>query len=217
MFTATMNSDVERLAKNFMRRPAIVYIGSAGRPTERIEQVVYMISEEGKRKKVLEVLEQHLRNHKPPVIIFVNQKKGADLLAKGLSKVGYNPCVLHGSKSQDLREFALQALKDGAKDILVATNVAGRGIDIKDVSLVINYDMAKSIEEYTHRIGRTGRAGKSGKAVSFVTQDDSDVFYDLKQVLFESPVSSCPNELANHPAAQHKPQPVQDRRPPPPP
>jgi len=87
----------------------------------------------------------------------------------------------------------------------VATNVAGRGIDIKDVSMVINYDMAKSIEEYTHRIGRTGRAGKHGMAISFCTKDDSELFYDLKHTILSSPVSTCPPELLNHPDAQHKP------------
>lgn len=82
----------------------------------------------------------------PPVIIFVNQKKGADVLAKGLEKLGHNACTLHGGKGQEQREYALASLKGGAKDILVATDVAGRGIDIKDVSMVINYDMAKTIE-----------------------------------------------------------------------
>ena len=87
----------------------------------------------------------------------------------------------------------------------MATDVAGRGIDIRDVSMVINYDMAKNIGDYTHRIGRTGRAGKEGVAVSFLTKDDSGVYYDLKQLLVTSPVSSCPAELMNHPEAQHKP------------
>lgn len=121
MFTATMSPGIERLARQYLRRPAIVYIGSAGRPTERIEQIVYLVSEEQKRKKMIEVLESHLRDHDPPIIIFVNQKKGADLLGKGLTKLGFNPCVLHGGKGQDAREFALQALKDGSKNILVAT------------------------------------------------------------------------------------------------
>merc|ERR1712106_1149244 len=141
----------------------------------------------------------------PPIIIFVNQKKGADVLAKGLEKMGYNAITLHGGKGQEQRQLALSGLKEGGKDILVATDVAGRGIDIKDVSLVINYDMAKSIEMYTHRIGRTGRAGKSGKAISFLTSDDSFLFYDLKQTLVSSPVSSCPNDLSSHPEAQNKP------------
>lgn len=78
------------------------------------------------------------------------------MLGKGLKNLGFNPCVLHGGKGQDAREYALEALKSGAHDILIATDVAGRGIDVKDVSLVLNYDMAKSIEDYTHRIGRTG-------------------------------------------------------------
>lgn len=96
-------------------------------------------------------------------------------------------------------------ISGGTKDILVATNVAGRGIDIKDVSMVINYDMAKTIEDYTHRIGRTGRAGKTGIAVTFLTKDDSPLFYDMKQCILNSPVSTCPPELANHPDAAHKP------------
>ncbi|KAI6207300.1 RNA helicase [Aphelenchoides fujianensis] len=173
MFTATMSPAVERLARQYLRRPAVVYIGSVGRPTERVEQVVFMISEEQKRKKLIEVLEDHLRKHDPPIIIFVNQKKGADLLGKGLTKLGFNPCVLHGGKGQDAREFALQALKDGTKNILVATDVAGR-------------------------------AGKKGRAVTFLTAEDRDVFFDLKECLLESPISTCPAELNNHPDAQQK-------------
>uniref|UniRef100_A0A1B0DD27 Probable ATP-dependent RNA helicase DDX23 n=2 Tax=Phlebotomus papatasi TaxID=29031 RepID=A0A1B0DD27_PHLPP len=202
MFTATMPPAVERLARSYLRRPATVYIGSIGKPTERTEQIVYMMGENDKRKKLMEILS---RGIEPPVIIFVNQKKGADVLAKGLEKLGYNTCTLHGGKGQEQREYALASLKNGSKDILVATDVAGRGIDIKDVSLVINYDMAKSIEDYTHRIGRTGRAGKNGVAISFLTKDDSSLFYDLKQCIMSSPVSACPPELMNHPEAQHKP------------
>ncbi|XP_075980409.1 putative ATP-dependent RNA helicase DDX23 [Anticarsia gemmatalis] len=202
MFTATMPPAVERLARSYLRRPAIVYIGSVGKPVDRTEQVVYMIGENEKRRKLTEILQ---RGVEPPIIIFVNQKKGADVLAKGLEKLGFNACTLHGGKGQEQRDFALASLKNGSKDILVATDVAGRGIDIKDVSMVINYDMAKTIEDYTHRIGRTGRAGKTGKAISFVTKEDSALFYDLKQVLLTSSVSTCPPELMNHPEAQHKP------------
>lgn len=180
------------MARTYLRRPATVYIGSIGKPTERTEQIVMMMTEEMKRKKLMELL---ARGIEPPVIIFVNQKKGADVLAKGLEKFGFNACTLHGGKGQEQREYALASLKNGTKDILVATDVAGRGIDIKDVSMVINYDMAKTIEDYTHRIGRTGRAGKNGIAVSFLTKDDSALFYDLKQLIMSSPISSCPPEL----------------------
>uniref|UniRef100_A0A9J8BEZ7 Probable ATP-dependent RNA helicase DDX23 n=1 Tax=Cyprinus carpio carpio TaxID=630221 RepID=A0A9J8BEZ7_CYPCA len=202
MFTATMPPAVERLARSYLRRPAVVYIGSAGKPHERVEQKVILMSEGEKRKKLLDVLAS---GFEPPIIIFVNQKKGCDVLAKSLEKIGYNACTLHGGKGQEQREFALSNLKAGAKDILVATDVAGRGIDIQDVSMVLNYDMAKNIEDYIHRIGRTGRAGKSGMAMTFLTKEDSSVFYDLKQAILESPVSTCPPELANHPDAQHKP------------
>lgn len=202
MFTATMPPAVERLARSYLRRPAIVYIGSVGKPVDRTEQIVYMIGENEKRRKLTEILQ---RGVEPPIIIFVNQKKGADVLAKGLEKLSFNACTLHGGKGQEQRDFALASLKNGSKDILVATDVAGRGIDIKDVSIVINYDMAKTIEDYTHRIGRTGRAGKTGKAISFVTKEDSAIYYDLKQVLLASSASTCPPELMNHPEAQHKP------------
>lgn len=202
MFTATMPAAVERLARTYLRRPAVVYIGSIGKPTERTEQIVHIMGESDKRKKLMEILS---RGIEPPVIIFVNQKKGADVLARGLEKLGYNACTLHGGKGQEQREYALASLKSGSKDILVATDVAGRGIDIKDVSMVINYDMAKTIEDYTHRIGRTGRAGKAGLAISFCTKDDSHLFYDLKQTIIASPISTCPPELLNHPEAQHKP------------
>ncbi|KAK6303687.1 hypothetical protein J4Q44_G00261410 [Coregonus suidteri] len=202
MFSATMPAAVERLARNYLRRPAVVYIGSAGKPHERVEQRVLLMGEGEKRKRQLEVL---ARGFEPPIIIFVNQKKGVDVLAKSLAKMGYNACMFHGGKGQEQREFALSNLKAGAKDILVATDVAGRGIDIHDVSMVLNYDMAKNIEDYIHRIGRTGRAGKSGVALTFLTKEDSSVFYDLKQAFLESPVSTCPPELSNHPDAQHKP------------
>merc|ERR1739838_1180625 len=136
------------------------------------------MAEGAKRNKLITILNSGVD---PPIIIFVKQKKGADVLAKGLEKMGYNAATLHGGKGQEQREHALSGLKEGAKDILVATDVAGRGIDIKDVSLVINYDMAKTIEMYTHRVGRTGRAGKTGKAVTFLTTEHAELFYDLKQ------------------------------------
>ncbi|ENN83332.1 hypothetical protein YQE_00307, partial [Dendroctonus ponderosae] len=197
------------LARTYLRRPAVVYIGSIGKPVERVEQIVHIVGENDKRRKLMEYLSKGVD---PPIIIFVNQKKGADVLAKGLEKLGYNACTLHGGKGQEQREYALASLKSGAKDILVATDVAGRGIDIKDVSMVINYDMAKTIEDYTHRIGRTGRAGKTGIAVSFCTNDDSALFYDLKQMLLSSPVSSCPPELMNHSECQNKPNQPKRRR-----
>ena len=209
MFTATMPPPLERLARSYLRRPATVYIGTVGKPTERVQQIVIMCNESEKRNKLIEVLEQ---GFEPPIIIFVNQKKGADILAKSLDKMGYSACTLHGGKGQEQRDFALSSLKHGNKEILVATDVAGRGIDFKDVSLVINYDMAKTIDDYTHRIGRTGRAGKSGVAITLLTKDDSQLFYELKMAILESPISECPYELMNHPDAQNKPGTIVQKR-----
>ena len=168
-----------------------------------------MCSENEKRNKLVEILE---RGFEPPIIIFVNQKKGTEILAKSLDRMGYSSVSLHGGKGQDQRDFALSSLKQGNKEILVATDVAGRGIDIKDVSCVINYDMAKSIDDYPHRIGRTGRAGKHGTAITLLTKDDAPLFYDLKMSIMESPLSECPPELMNHPDAQNKPGAVVQKR-----
>ena len=133
-----------------------------------------------------------------PIIIFVNRKANCDIILKVVEKLGYRAATLHGGKSQDQRESALLSVRSGKKDILVATDVAGRGIDIKNVSLVLNYDMAKNIQDYTHRIGRTGRAGKKGTAITFLTMEDSETFYDLKQALLKSPNSVIPPELSRH-------------------
>jgi ATP-dependent RNA helicase DDX23/PRP28 len=111
---------------------------------------------------------------------------------------------LHGSKTQDQREAALLSVRNGQTQVLVATDLAGRGIDVPDVSLVVNFNMATNIESYTHRIGRTGRAGKQGVAITFLGGEDSDVLYDLKQMMSKSSLSRVPEELRKHEAAQQK-------------
>ncbi|ORX65949.1 P-loop containing nucleoside triphosphate hydrolase protein [Linderina pennispora] len=204
MFSATMPPVVERMARKYLRTPATVTIGTAGKAVDTVEQRVEFVSGEEKRKhRLLELLSRH--HHDPPIIVFVNQKKNVDLLGRALTRSNYSVVTLHGGKSQEQRELSLAKLKNHEADILVATDVAGRGIDVKDVSLVVNFDMAKDIESYTHRIGRTGRAGKRGLAVTFLGADDRDVLYDLKKMVVASPLSKCPHELASHEAAQAPP------------
>lgn len=111
---------------------------------------------------------------------------------------------MHSGKNQEQREAALKSLRDGESDILVATDLAGRGIDVSDVSLVVNFQMSNTIEAYVHRIGRTGRAGKMGVAVTFLGNEDAEVMYDLKQEISKSPVSKVPRELEKHEASQSK-------------
>ncbi|RKP22209.1 P-loop containing nucleoside triphosphate hydrolase protein, partial [Syncephalis pseudoplumigaleata] len=129
----------------YLRRPATVTIGTVGKAVDTVEQRVEMISDDGKkRNRLVEILRSG--EFLPPVIIFVNQKKGVDQLARFLTKSGLSAATLHGGKSQEQREASLAQLKNGTAHYLVATDVAGRGIDIKDVSLVVNFDMAKNIE-----------------------------------------------------------------------
>ncbi|KAI8368683.1 P-loop containing nucleoside triphosphate hydrolase protein [Choanephora cucurbitarum] len=189
MFSATMPPAVERLAKKYLRREAVVTIGQAGQATDSVEQRVEMINDEAKKtNRLMEILESG--KFAPPIIIFVNQRRGVDTLSKTLNKSGHHAVTLHGGKSQEQREMALAQLKNGNAGILVATDVAGRGIDVKNVSLVVNYDMAKTIEDYTHRIGRTGRAGNFGVAITFLSNKDTEVMQDLKQMLSKSSSSA---------------------------
>ncbi|TFY82972.1 hypothetical protein EWM64_g1039 [Hericium alpestre] len=203
LFSATMPPPVERLARKYLKRPAIITIGEAGRAVDTVDQKVeFVAGEEKKKQRLLEVL--NTGGYPSPIIVFVNQKKTADMVAKDLSRAGWNAATLHSGKNQEQREAALKSLRDGESDVLVATDLAGRGIDVQDVSLVINFQMANTIEAYVHRIGRTGRAGKQGTAITFLTNDDDEVMYELKQEISKSPVSKVSPELARHEAAQHK-------------
>jgi len=203
MYTATMPAAVERIARKYLRRPAIVTIGNVGEAVDTVEQRVEFISGEDKRKKRLnEILSS--REFAPPIIVFVNIKRNCDAVARDVQKMGFSSVTLHGSKTQDQREAALASLRSGATDVLVATDLAGRGIDVPDVSLVVNFNMATNIESYTHRVGRTGRAGKTGVAITFLGNEDNDVLYDLKQMISKSDMSRVPEELRKHEAAQQK-------------
>ena len=225
MYTATMPPAVERIARKYLRRPAIITIGAVGEAVDTVEQRVEMIAGEDKRKKRLnDILSSG--EFRAPIIVFVNIKRNCDAIAREIKQMGFSSVTLHGSKTQEQREAALGSVRNGSTDVLVATDLAGRGIDVPDVSLVLNFNMANTIESYTHRIGRTGRAGKSGVAITFLGNEDVDVMYvsfpffsyimkceklmrnhryDLKQMLIKSPISRVPEDLRKHEAAQSKP------------
>ncbi|KAK4454627.1 P-loop containing nucleoside triphosphate hydrolase protein [Podospora aff. communis PSN243] len=205
MYTATMPPLVEKIAKKYLRRPAIVTIGNAGEAVDTVEQRVEFVSGEDKRKKRLQEI-LNSGQFKPPIIVFVNIRQNCNMVAKSINGMGFSAVILHGGKTQEQREAALASLRSGQTDILVATDLAGRGIDVPDVSLVVNFNMATNIESYTHRIGRTGRAGKSGVAITFLGPEDHDVLYDLRQIISKSSISKVPEELRRHDAAQSKPQ-----------
>lgn len=174
MFSATMPVAVEKLARKYLRRPATVVIGNAGQAVDTVDQRVEFINGEEKRKRrMAEILNDGTFDR--PVIVFVNTKRSCDLLSKYLSSIGWNAATLHGGKTQDQREASLRNLRSGEADVLVATDLAGRGIDVANVSLVLNFNMSKTIEDYVHRIGRTGRAGKQGVAITFLGDDDEEL------------------------------------------
>lgn len=202
MFSATMPPSVERLARSYLRNPAVVTIGSAGKTSDLIKQEIIWVSRNERDSKFELVLSRHPNTQ---AIVFVNAKRSVDAVANLCYRLGYSCASIHGGKSQDQREESLRGFKAGDYDILVSTYVAGRGIDVKGIDLVVNYELPHTIENYTHRIGRTGRAGRKGTAVSFLTSDDRDIMYELKELLIESK-NHVPDALANHEAARVKPQ-----------
>ena len=202
MFSATMPPAVERLARKYLRNPVVVNIGTAGKATENVTQRVKMMKENEKNSALS--LELQSAGDDALVIVFSNTQKKCEQVGRTVESFGYPTAMLHGGKSQEQREESIKAFRDGRCSVLVATDVAGRGIDVPNVSLVINYDMPNSIEAYTHRIGRTGRAGRKGEAMTFLTLQDCPVFFDLKKFLEESG-ANIPKELASHEAARQKP------------
>lgn len=183
MFTANMSHKVKNIAKEYLRNPVVVRAGTSGPLIKRIEQIVIIIKDSDKFTK----LGQYLSEFKPPIIIFVNEKMNADQLVTDLHRFKYNASLIHGdTRLSDIKNI-LANFRAGYTDILVTTDIIGRGIDIANVSLVVNYDMAYSVEDYMHRIGRTGRAGKNGVAVTFCTNNDSHLFNNLRAVVMSSP------------------------------
>ncbi len=202
LYSATMPPAVERMAKKYLRRPAQITIGDLNQAVGTVEQRVEFIASDEKRKqRLLQILNQGWAG---PAIVFCTTIIDADGLGKYLAGAGWNPAVLHSKKTQSQREQALADLRSGESPVLVATDLAGRGIDVPDVAVVVNYQMSTNIESYIHRIGRTGRAGKTGVAITFLDNGDEDVLYDLKQEISRSAISKLPQELAKHPAAQSR-------------
>ena len=177
MFSATMPQAVEKLARSYMRHPVTVRIGDhdSGK-NQRIKQTVMKVPFSRRQSKLAEAL----RSCPRPVIVFVNMKKTADLLTRDIEGHGHAVVCLHGGKTQVERELSLAAFKSGDADVMVATDVAARGLDIPGVMHVINHELPKQFDSYTHRIGRTARAGAEGSALSFWSEDDSEVLPQLK-------------------------------------
>jgi ATP-dependent RNA helicase DDX23/PRP28 len=201
LFSATMPPRVEAIAKTYLRNPVNIAVGDRQKAAARIEQrIEWLTSENQKKSRLLEII----RGGEAPFIVFSNLKAQIDKICKWLSEIGVYSVALHGGKSQDDRMSALATFKAGEVPVLVATDVAGRGLDVQGVKHVINFDLPvgqDAIEKYKHRIGRTGRAGQSGLATSFCTESDSDIFAELVALL-KLNNQAIPPQLATHEASR---------------
>jgi ATP-dependent RNA helicase RhlE len=180
LFSATFSPDIKRLAGSYLRDPVTIEVARPNETASTVEQRFYSVVDDDKRRAIKQIIKQRGLTQ---AFVFVNSKLGCARLARSLERDGLRTTALHGDKSQDERLKALEAFKSGAVDLLVATDVAARGLDIKDVPAVFNFDIPFNAEDYVHRIGRTGRAGASGLAVSLVSPSDGRLMADLEKLL----------------------------------
>jgi superfamily II DNA/RNA helicase len=180
LFSATFSPEIKRLANSYLQDPVLVEVARPNATATNVEQKFLSVTDDDKRRAVLKVLKDREITQ---AIIFVNSKLGAARLARTFERDGLRTNALHGDKSQDERLKALAAFKAGEVDLLVATDVAARGLDIADLPAVFNFDVPFNAEDYVHRIGRTGRAGASGLAVTLVTRDDARLIGDIEKLL----------------------------------
>lgn len=179
-FSATMPTEIANLANSILHQPARVEVTPVSSTVDRIEQLVYFVEKQDKRALLQHLLtDQQIKS----VLVFTRTKHGADKVVKDLIKTGINAAAIHGNKSQNARQRALTDFKSGSLRVLVATDIAARGIDVDQLSHVINYELPNVPETYVHRIGRTGRAGASGIAVSFCDAEEKAYLKDIQKLI----------------------------------
>ena len=180
MFSATFSPEIKKLAASFLTNPVLIEVARSNATADRVSQVIYKVDEESKRDAVVHLLRgRELKQ----VLVFSNTKIGASRLSRELERHGIKAAPIHGDKTQNERMAALEAFKNGSVDVLVATDVAARGLDIAELPCVINYDLPYNAEDYVHRIGRTGRAGASGDALSLYSDKDSRLLADIEKLI----------------------------------
>ncbi len=178
-FSATMPKDIRKLADTILNNPATVQIGMIA-PANTVSHALYPVPFALKKNLLFAMLKNTATGR---VLIFTRTKRRARFLARDLDKQRYRVSALQGNMSQNARQRAIDGFRNGKYDILVATDVASRGIDVSDISHVINYDMPDTIDAYTHRIGRTGRVDQSGEAFTFASPDDSPMVREIEKTL----------------------------------
>jgi superfamily II DNA/RNA helicase len=180
MFSATFSQEIKKLASSFLNNPVTIEVARSNATADRVTQIIYKVNEDAKGDAVAHIIrERQLKQ----VIVFSNTKIGASKLARQLENEGVKASAIHGDKTQGERMAALEAFKQGQVEVLVATDVAARGLDITDLPCVINIDLPYNAEDYVHRIGRTGRAGASGDAISLFSDKDERLLVDIEKLI----------------------------------
>ena len=179
-FSATMPDEIQKLSQSILTNPERVEVTPVSSTAEKVQQGVYFVEKNDKKKLLLHVLKNSAVT---ATLVFTRTKHGADRVVKDLSRVGITAMAIHGNKSQNARQNALKAFKEGKLRVLVATDIAARGIDIDELAYVINYEIPNVPETYVHRIGRTGRAGASGIALSFCDEEEKEFLGDIQKLI----------------------------------
>jgi ATP-dependent RNA helicase RhlE len=187
LFSATMPDEIAKIAREYMKQPLRVEVARSGTTADKIDQEVFIVP----RADKMDLLERLLKEYKGKVLVFSRTKYGAKKLARAIRQMGHKADEIHSNRSQVQRQKALKDFTMGRCRVLVATDIAARGIDIDDITLVINFDLPDQLEDYVHRIGRTGRAGRSGKAISFAAPEQKkDVVAIQKLINVQLPIKS---------------------------
>lgn len=192
LFSATFSPEIKRLAGSYLQDPVVIEVARPNETASTVSQHFYRVGDDDKRRALVQLLRDRQVKQ---AFVFVNSKLGCARLARALEHDGLKATALHGDKSQDERLKALEAFKSGAVDLLVATDVAARGLDIKDVPAVFNFDLPFNSEDYVHRIGRTGRAGTSGTSISFAGEDDAFALPPIEALLGRKITCEMPPEV----------------------
>jgi ATP-dependent RNA helicase RhlE len=200
LFSATMPDDIVKLVGDMLKSPERIEITPQGRTVDRIQQRLYYVPAMQKRQLLLELLKDAAMNK---VIVFTRTKHGANKVAEHLRRGGIVSDAIHGNKSQNARQRALEDFRAGKVRVLVATDIAARGIDIDDISHVVNFELPHEPESYVHRIGRTARAGNSGIAVAFCDASERSLLRDIER-LTKRPLTVIGTRPAGHDTPQAK-------------
>ena len=180
LFSATMPESIREIASRLLVNPVVVEVAPVGSTADRVDQKVCFVGRGQKHRLLLHFLSKHEGER---VLVFSRTKHGANRLAKNLSRVGVRADAIHGDKTQGARQRALASFRDGSVPVLVATDIAARGIDVKEIGLVVNFDLPEEPEAYIHRIGRTARAGASGLAIAFCDHEERSLLRDIQKLI----------------------------------